>query len=293
MATPFEKLAEEYLKYRKTLNLSRETLKADYIRLDKFANYLAVHEIDLKNVNGSTIRDYHEWLDPVKSRFIYLLTLKRFYHYALTHEQLLIDPFHNLELRPVKSNPTYQIPTPEQMRLILEGIDLATWTGRRDRAFLELVYSCGLRRSETIQLNLADIDLKNRLVRVFGKGKKERNVPIGKTALYYLKLYLKDRPNRTNPALFQSRDGERIGSCTMYQRFNACAGQQGLKFKFHSLRHACALHMLQNKAGIRHIQELLGHKNLETTQIYTQLIPSDLKKAHQQFHPREKEARHG
>ena len=186
------------------------------------------------------------------------------------------------------------IPTSQQLKQILEVIDLSTWFGHRDRAILELVYSAGLRLSETAGLNLSDFDLTNRLLKVHGKGAKDRMVPFGKTAAFYIKLYLKDRPNRSNSAIFQSHTGRRIDRSSMERLFDHYAGLLGAKYRFHSLRHACALHLLQNKAGVRYIQELLGHSRLESTQIYTQLLPTDLKKAHHRYHPREKEARrHG
>jgi site-specific recombinase XerD len=286
-----EKLIEAYLEYRKTLNLSRETLKSDRTALQKFQSYLTEHDLTFGEVTKAIIKDYWESLVPLASRPNYLFILKQFYRYAATHDRLLLDPFYNLELNLKFPLRTYQIPTPQQLRQILEQIDLSTPLGRRDRALLELVYSSGLRANETLRLDLNDLDLKNRLVKVRGKGGKQRIVPFGKTAAFYLKLYMKDR-DRTNPALFQSctPDHRRIGPDIPGNRFHYHAEAFDLSFKFHSLRHACALHLLQNKAGIRLIQELLGHSELNSTQIYTKLLPLDLKKAHRRYHPREKEA---
>jgi integrase/recombinase XerD len=288
-----EKLIQEYLEYRKTLNLSRQTLKLERTSLRKFQTYLADRRLTLANVSRQTIREYRQSLTPLSNGTIqnYLVDLRQFCRYCRSRDLILCDPFYNLELPRETVNLSYQIPTPKEMRQILESIDLTTWIGLRDRAILELVYSAGLRANETANLNLEDLDPANRLVRVSGKGNKERIIPFGKTAAFYLRLYLKGRARIPGFPLFLNRLHRRINRDILEERFNHYTAKLGLKFKFHSLRHACALHMLQNKAGIRYIQEQLGHSRLESTQIYTRLLPLDLKKAHHRFHPREKEAR--
>jgi len=287
-----EKLIETYLEYRKTLGLSQATLKLDRTCLQKFNQYLAARKLTVDRVTNNEIKDYWSSLQPLSRAFVHklLLILKAFYRYCYQHRYLLLDPFRNLEIPRYQVQLPKMIPTTAQLRQILEAINLDTWIGKRDRAILELVYSAGLRLSETAGLKLDDLDLANRLVKVTGKGAKTRIVPFGKTAAFYLKLYLKDRPDRLNPILFQSgKTKGRMDRSTLERIFDRYAKQAGLKFRFHSLRHACALHLLQNKAGIRHIQELLGHSCLRTTQIYTQLLPLDLKQAHHRYHPREKE----
>lgn len=298
-----EKLIKEYLEYRKTLNLSRETLKLDLTGLRRFQTYLTDHRLTLATVNRQIIREYWKSLASLSDGAIqnYLGKLRQFYRYCRSRDLVLTDPFYNLELPRETANLSYQIPTPRELRQIFESIDLTARIGLRDRAILELVYSAGLRANETAGLNLEDLDLANRLVRVNGKGDKERIIPFGKAAAFYLRLYLKGRVRISDSPLFLSRRRHRINRDILEERLKLYAARFGLKFKFHSLRHACALHMLQNKAGIRYIQELLGHSRLESTQIYTRLLPLDLKKAHRRYHPREKEkirttreeARHG
>jgi site-specific recombinase XerD len=290
-----DKLIDEYLEYRKTLNLSRDTLKGDRVSLAKFKCYLAMQGLALEQTTPAILRNYSLWLISLNpgTRRKYLVGLKGFYQYLWTHHFLLQNPFRQLELPRDKPGAMRPIPTPGQLRQILDSLDLTTRIGLRDRAILELVYSSGLRANETVGLDLTDLDLANRLVYVKGKGRKERVVPFGKTAAFYLKLYLKDRAKTGSPALFQGRTGERITRDILEERFRFYNQRLGMNFKFHSLRHACAVHMLQNNAGIRHIQELLGHCRLETTQIYTRLLPLDLQKAHRRYHPREREVRHG
>jgi integrase/recombinase XerD len=287
-----EKFIEAYLEYRKTLNLSRETLKGDRTSLRRFQTYLTDHRLPLAAVTRQIIREYWESLVLLSGSTVrhYLVDLKQFYRYCRNHDLILCDPFYNLELPRVVPNLACQIPTPREVRQILESIDISTRTGLRDRAILELVYSSGLRAGETARLNLEDLDLADRLLRVHGKGNKERIVPFGRSAARYLKRYLKTRPHVPNPALFLNRFDKRVNLDILEERLHRHAQRVGLWFKFHSLRHACALHMLQNNAGIRYIQELLGHSELRSTQIYTQLLPLDLKKSHHRYHPREKEA---
>jgi integrase/recombinase XerC len=216
--------------------------------------------------------------------------LRCFCRYCQTENLILHNPAARLELPQQLDRTPRNIPNTTQIQKLLAAPNLTTLSGLRDRAILELAYSAGLRRNEIISLNRADLDLNARQLRVTGKGAKERIVPFGKSAAHYLQLYLKasGNINPQEPALFQNKDGDRLGVLSFSNRFALYNLRLGFKFTFHSLRHACALHMLQNHAGIRHIQELLGHRCIRTTQIYTQLLPQDLKKAHQQAHPREK-----
>lgn len=288
-----EDLIQNYLEYRKTLNLSPATLRLDRTGLRRFQSFLAKQKLTITTVTATTIKAYWQSLQSLSTGTIhhYLVTLKQFYQYCCKHNLVLLDPFRNLELPGHLKTIPAQVPTPGQLRELIESIDITTWIGLRDRAIFELVYSSGLRAGETANLNLIDLDLQNRLIRVIGKGNKERIIPFGKTAAYYLKLYIKSRTNKTNPSLFQNRAGGRISRDILEARLRLHAARLDLRLKFHSLRHACALHLLQNHAGIRSIQELLGHRCLESTQIYTQLVPLDLKKAHNRYHPREKEVR--
>ncbi|MGE5581096.1 MAG: tyrosine-type recombinase/integrase [Bacillota bacterium] len=293
--THLGKLIENYLEYRKMLGLSAHTIKGERQSLNKFETFLTGRELNLDQATASVLKDYRDSMQGLKTATIlyYLLAVKRFCSYLYRNHLILLDPCRNFELPFKKRRLPDNIPTVRQMKQILESIDLTTGTGLRDRAILELVYSTGLRVTEASLLNLDDLDLKNRLLKVRGKGGKDRIVPFGKTAAFYLKLYLKTRRNLRNPAIFQAVQGKRLGRSGMEAVFWTHAGKFGWKFRFHSLRHACALHMLQNKAGIRHIQELLGHNCIRSTQIYTQLLPLDLKKAHNRYHPRNKEVRHG
>ena len=289
-----EKLIEDYLKYRKTLGFSPATLEIDGRALRKFKRYLKEHQLSFAGLTTQDLKDYQSYLiaamQPVGA-YKYYSVLACFYRNLYRRQQILFNPCRDLEPIAFKRPLPKHIPSEEQVKKLLELPDLTTKIGLRDRAVFELAYSTGLRLSEIIGLDMDDLDFKNRLVRVRGKGNKERFVPLGKTAAFYLNRYLEVRPPAECPALFVCFTN-RLSINTMGERLKkAYLPKLGIKFTMHSLRHACALHLLQNKAGIRHIQELLGHTDLSTTQIYTRLLPLDLKQAHAQGHPREKEAR--
>lgn len=291
-----QEIIENYLESRKIKGLSQETLRGNRLDLKKFTAYLAAKNLEFSRITLTDLQNYHTYLKKegklgTKQIYSSLAAVRQFYRYCHGENLILANPAAKLELPKYPKNPPQNIPTPAQVRQLLAVPHLNTPVGLRDRAIMELAYSAGLRRNEIINLNRFHVDLSSRQLRVIGKGNTERTVPFGKSAAYYLKLYFKASKNinLAEPALFQTRRGTRLNKNNLNQNFQVYNKRLGFNFNFHSLRHACALHMLQNKAGIRYIQELLGHSCIRTTQIYTRLLPHDLKKAHQQTHPREKE----
>ncbi len=162
---------------------------------------------------------------------------------------------------------------------------------RRDRALLELFYSSGLRLAELVALNLDDIDLRAAVVRVLGKGRKERQVPVGRAAIEAVQAWLPDRcalARDAERAVFLNRDGRRLGARTVELRIAHHARARGLGRHVHPhmLRHSFATHLLESSADLRAVQELLGHANLSTTQVYTHLDFQHLAKVYDAAHPR-------
>jgi len=167
--------------------------------------------------------------------------------------------------------------------------------GLRDRAMLEMAYACGLRHGELVALDLTDLDLSTGLVNLRqAKNDRQRNLPLTRSALHYLKLYLAQaRPQLTSPlslnALWLSPNGRRADRTVLQKRLSKVyQSRQTLGFAFtpHQLRHACATHLLQAGASLRHVQELLGHRDLASTAIYTHITPLHLQAVHQRCHPR-------
>ncbi len=202
------------------------------------------------------------------------------------------------------SNPAQGVPAPKAPRQLPEtlGVDqlesLLNFPGNdalacRDRAIMELFYGCGLRLSELTGLDLSDIDWQQRSVSVVGKGRKQRVVPYGNKANDALKQWLRQRDTlvkHDEKALFISRNGKRISNSSVQQRLKKRALQQGVGISLHPhmLRHSFASHILESSNDLRAVQELLGHANLSTTQIYTHLDFQHLASVYDSAHPRSK-----
>ncbi|MBW1670784.1 MAG: tyrosine recombinase XerD [Deltaproteobacteria bacterium] len=180
-----------------------------------------------------------------------------------------------------------------EVETLLEQPEVNKPAGLRDRALLELTYACGLRASEAVGLKLNQLDMKVGYLRIFGKGNKERVVPVGKVAIEWLDNYLKSgRPKLLNKKpsyfVFVGRAGKPITRQRFWQLFNAYSISAGIKSEVspHVLRHSFATHLLEGGADLRVVQMLLGHSNISTTQIYTHLDLKHLRTIHQKYHPR-------
>jgi len=222
-----------------------------------------------------------------------LATLRSFYKFAVRRAY-------------TKSNPVAPIRTPKQEKRLPRFLDVAqieklfsncdtsTLLGARDRAILEMLYSTGIRVSELVGLNIADIDLGTSVVRVRGKGKKERVIPIDPGAVKAVIPYLDQRRInhrgvRQDPdALFINKHGQRLSTRSVRRKLDKYLLEAGLDLSVspHTLRHSFATHMLQRGADLRSVQELLGHQSLSTTQIYTHLTGEHVKKEYEKAHPR-------
>ena len=180
---------------------------------------------------------------------------------------------------------------PEDVNLMLGTIDLSTPGGLRDRALFELIYSCGLRISEAATLGFDSLYMKERFIRVTGKRRKERLLPFGDEAAAWLERYLADgRPDlekgRRSDRVFLNRSGKGISRKGVWKRFSELRVASGVDGKVHSLRHSFATHLLAGGADLRTVQELLGHSDISTTQIYTHVDAEDLAVAHEAYFPR-------
>ena len=192
----------------------------------------------------------------------------------------------------------------DQVTKLLQAAHLTTPTGFRDRTIFEVLYSTGLRGGELCKLTLYEVNLQERMLRVVeGKGRKDRVVPVGKVACSYLAEYIKAvrpillagpepgrRAEKQTPVVFVTAQGEPFKTTNLRQQFILHRDRVGLAdlYTVHSLRHTCATEMLKGGASIRHVQELLGHASISTTQIYTHVVQTDLKKAHARTAPSER-----
>ncbi|MBG0766847.1 MAG: tyrosine-type recombinase/integrase [Spirochaetaceae bacterium] len=181
-----------------------------------------------------------------------------------------------------------QVASVQQIDALLESIDIASPLGYRDRTLFELIYSCGLRISEACNLEVSDY--QDGKLRVLGKRDKLRIVPVGEIAAQYLAVYLKDiRPalvgmRLSNQALFVGRRGKKLTRQAVYKRFVSYCQKCNLDAKVHTLRHSFATHLLEGGADLRSVQELLGHADIKTTQIYTHVDTASLQHAYDAYH---------
>lgn len=207
----------------------------------------------------------------------------------------------------VSTNPLAEIPTPkvekrlprflgvEEVEKLLNAPQGDSFQAVRDRAILETLYSTGLRVSELTGLNVQDVDLNSEVIRASGKGSRERVVPIGSFALKAVRQYIEVRQNMIRPgakepdALYLNRFGERLSSRSIRKILDKYIRQTGLDERTspHTLRHSFATHLLNRGANLRIVQELLGHKHLSTTQIYTHVTTNAMKESYEEAHPRQ------
>ena len=225
-----------------------------------------------------------------------LSSIRAFYRYLLREGAASFDPAADVRA-PKAPRKLPQVLDVDQMAALLD-VDPDDALTCRDHAIFELIYSSGLRLAEAVSLNLTDLDLTQGLVTVTGKGRKTRVVPVGRQARSAIGYWLKLRgqfANLAEQALFVSRDGNRLSARSVQARLNRLAQLQGLGRSVHPhmLRHSFASHVLESSGDLRAVQELLGHSDISTTQIYTHLDFQHLAKVYDAAHPRAKRKRGG
>jgi integrase/recombinase XerC len=223
-----------------------------------------------------------------------LSALRTFYNYLLREQQVLQNP--GLDVRAPKSEQhlpdTLSVDDISRLLNVSHHDTLAV----RDLAMLELLYSSGLRLAELVSLNINDMDFNERVVRVTGKGAKTRVLPVGDKAIAALRAWLQVRPGQMHQmetAIFTSRNGKRLGARAVQQRVKDWARHQGVPGDIHphTLRHSFASHLLESSGDLRAVQELLGHADISTTQIYTHLDFQHLAQVYDSAHPRARKSK--
>ncbi|NLM69814.1 MAG: tyrosine recombinase XerC [Firmicutes bacterium] len=288
---------EHYFQYlRVQRNLSENTLKAYKRDLKAFSDFISEYwQIDLTEVDRHLIRDYlavlHRKGYKNSSIAQQLAALRSFYQYLAKFGHIKSNPTQAIRV-PKQNKRLPQVLSVDEADVLLSSIDTTTPLGLRDRAVFELLYAAGIRLSELTALDVERVDLQLEFVRVLGKGRKERIVPIGEYAVQALSDYLADgRPLLAKPgesALFVNSRGGRLTPRGVQYLLSKHIEQTAINKKIspHSLRHSFATHLLDAGADLRAVQELLGHANLSTTQIYTRISQSKLKSVYNQAHPR-------
>ncbi|MCX5716673.1 MAG: tyrosine recombinase XerD, partial [Candidatus Omnitrophica bacterium] len=222
-----------------------------------------------------------------------LVAIKMLFRY-LTRERFIKDDAANLIESPKTWKKLPDALSVEEVETLLDAPDTNEWQGLRDKAFLEALYATGMRVSEAATLRISDLNMDVGFIKCTGKGQKERIVPLGGKARTAIKRYMeKARPqlvkkNPQEPLLFVNRFGRSISRQSLWNIVKVCALKAKIKKRLtpHVLRHSFATHLLERGADLRIVQELLGHTNISTTQIYTHISKDRLKAIHQKFHPR-------
>ena len=291
---------EEFLAYTQERNFSKHTRKAYELDLSQFVEYLRTVNIqDISGVNHRILRDYLAQLkgnNLARSSIARkIASLRSFYKYLARLEYIPSNPVKGL-MTPKKERKLPSFLYPQEMFELLElpGDHLR---GIRDRAIMEVLYGSGIRCGELVGLGMSDLDLSRGYLRVFGKGAKERLTPLGRVGLEALDVYLKKvRPKflQKSPkgskehAVFLNVRGGKLTDRSVRRIISGYVEQMALKKKIspHTLRHSYATHLLEAGADLRVVQELLGHVDISTTQIYTHLSREKIRNVYRQAHPR-------
>ena len=274
--------------------LSKNTLSAYRHDISYFSNWykgsslLEVTRVDLLDYLASRLKNGYSSRSSARS----LSSLRAFYSHITVRYNLQENPTARVD-SPKLGHSLPKSLSEEQVESLIKAPDPDEDIGLRDRAMLELIYACGLRVSELIQLDILNLNLRQGVIRVIGKGEKERLVPMGEEALYWVERYLShSRPHllKDNKVsqLFLSNRGRMMTRQTFWYRIKEYALKASIKVDLspHTLRHAFATHLINHGADLRTVQLLLGHSSLSTTQIYTEVARHRMKELHNEHHPR-------
>lgn len=298
---------ERFIAYMRKRNFSEKTIKDYSVHMNFFFRYLSGQHLEkISQITRDVIQDYQTYLyyyerEGKKLSFgtqhSKLTTVKSFFRFLVKDDYLPYDPSANIELPKRRKNLPRGIMSTKEVFKILETPSGGDPLSLRDKAILEVLYCTGIRNAELRSLTLFDVDMINRQLRVrYGKGSKERIVPLGDVASRHVERYLNEgRPHfiLENPfqnLLFITIHGKQLNPSNLIWivRKYVKKAKGSKDITPHCFRHSCASHMLKGKADLRHIQELLGHASVQTTQIYTKVELSNLKEVHKRCHPREK-----
>jgi integrase/recombinase XerC len=294
----YEEAFVKYLRYER--NMSPETIRAYEKDLYQFLRFFSKGDgrpVDPARVTALQVR---EFLAALKERNYQkttvvrkLATIRSFYKFLLRKGHVSTNPLTDIETPKVEKKLPHFLST-EEVEKLLNAPQGSSFQAIRDRSILETLYSTGLRVSELTALNVSDLDFTAEVIKARGKGRRERVVPVGSFALQAIKRYVDVRAQvpRINPddpdALFLNRFGDRLSSRSIRKILDKYIKVTGLNEKTspHTLRHSFATHLLNRGANLRMVQELLGHKHLSTTQIYTHVTTQGMKKSYEQAHQR-------
>lgn len=287
-------------RYRRYLKLekgySANTLDAYMRDVDKLFRYLAVEQVDVLDVKLEDLEHFAAFISDLgigpRSLARILSGVRQFYRFLVIDGYLEVDPTELLE-SPKQPDHLPEVLSTAEVDLLEEAIDLSKWEGHRNRAIIEVLFSCGLRVSELTNLKLSNLYIEEQYIRVMGKGSKERLVPISPRALDELNYWFADRNvMKIKPGeedyVFLNRRGQHLTRTMILIMIKRYAVEAGIKKTIspHTLRHSFATSLLEGGADLRAIQAMLGHESIGTTEIYTHIDTSTLRQEILEHHPR-------
>ena len=286
---------KSYLRIERSL--SDNTIDSYLRDIQKLANFSEEKDLTELQITKAEVKEFISEINKegisARSQSRIISGIKAFYKYLILEDYLKVNPTELIESPKIgmKLPDTLSI---EEIDSLISAIDLSHPQGERNRAILEVLYSCGLRVSELTSLKLSNIRFKEGYVKVVGKGNKERFAPIGSSAIKFLNIYLNEIRNHqdikkgSEDIVFLNRRGNKLTRVMIFTIIKQLAEKIGMKKKIspHTFRHSFATHLIEGGADLRAIQEMLGHESITTTEIYTHLDREYLREAIMQFHPR-------
>lgn len=288
---------KEYLQYLQVeKGLSKNSYESYQRDLAKLVAWSEKHDIQLVAISRQDLREFLmdlsiQKLSPTSINRT-ISAIKGFYKFLQFDRHITKNPVDHIE----SQQKGFYLPkflNQSEIEQLLLVPDISGEIGLRNRAILETMYACGLRVSEVCDLKLSDVEIEAGILTCKGKGSKTRKVPIGKSAVEWLKSYLAVRRKKNcleNQHLFVSVSGKSLSRQDIFKMIKECGEKIGREdISPHTLRHSFATHLVQNRADIRSVQQMLGHSDISTTQIYTHMTDVHLRKTYEKFHPRAKQ----
>jgi integrase/recombinase XerD len=299
-------LIPKYLSYLKTIGRSAFTIRSTKYGLRLFVRFMENEKVlHIEDITFEAMFAYQEELAfrvsarggllAIRAQEKLLSLAKGFTRYAHDQEYLITDPGAKIKLPKQPKGLPKVIMTLPEIKKLLDAADMHTNGGYRNRIIIEILYDTAIRRLEVCNIKISDLDLDTGYVHIRGgKGNKDRVVPVSKRVCELINNYiLSVRPSyvkdKDDGYLILNRHGQKMDPMAVWQIVRRCVHLAGIKRNVspHTFRHTCATHMLKNGAPVRHLQEMLGHESLESTQIYTRVTINDLKDIHARYHPSE------
>ena len=287
---------KNYLKLERGLSIN--SIKSYEFDIVQFKNFIIENKIDEspKKCSKSTVKRYlykNFSNKKTRSQARSISALKGFFNYLLFEGKINSSPLNDIE-SPKIENKLPEVLTEDEIKRLISSVKIDSEFGQRNKAIIEVLYGTGIRVSELTELKLSNIFFNENIVKVTGKGNRERFVPLGKIASIEIKKYLNDREklkvdSKFSDILFLNRYGRQLTRSMIFKVINDSSKNAGIDKKIspHTLRHSYATHLLKNGADLRTIQLILGHESITTTEIYTQLDTFHLEEVLKKYHPRE------